>query len=161
MRFEFDAVKSAANKAKHGIDFVEAQALWSDLDRLEIPALSTNEPRHQVIGQITQTTWSATVTYRHEETIRLISVRRARANEKRQGTLEPKTVSAEEFDVLHDAGVDLAPDPWTSHGPAVPRAKCNASTSTSPWTCFVRSIEKPGASASRARPSSSCGFRIR
>ena len=84
MRFEFDPEKSAANKVKHGIDFVEAQAIWTDPDRLEIPARSANEPRDQVIGQIAQTTWSATVTYRHEETIRLISVRRARANEKKQ-----------------------------------------------------------------------------
>jgi hypothetical protein len=30
-------VKSAANKAKHGIDFVEAQALWSDLSRAGRP----------------------------------------------------------------------------------------------------------------------------
>ena len=84
MRFEFDAAKSAANKVEHGIDFVEAQAIWNDTNRLEIPARSTNEPRYQVIGQIAQTTWSATVTYRHEKTIRLISVRRTRANEKRQ-----------------------------------------------------------------------------
>jgi uncharacterized protein len=84
MRFEFDLPKSAANKVKHGIDFVEAQAIWNDANRLEIPARSTNEPRYQVIGQIAQTTWSATVTYRHEETIRIISVRRARPNEKKQ-----------------------------------------------------------------------------
>ena len=84
MRFEFDPEKSAANKVKHGIDFVEAQAIWTDSDRLEIPARSTNEPRYQVIGQIAQSRWSATVTYRHEETIRLISVRRARANKKKQ-----------------------------------------------------------------------------
>jgi uncharacterized DUF497 family protein len=34
MRFGFDALKSVANKAKHGIDFVQAQALWSDPDRI-------------------------------------------------------------------------------------------------------------------------------
>jgi len=84
MRLEFDAVKSAANKAKHGIDFVEAQALWSDPDRLELPARPTNEPRFLLIGQITQALWTATVTYRHEETIRFISVRRARDSEKAQ-----------------------------------------------------------------------------
>lgn len=33
-RFEFDPAKSTANKAKHGIDFVEAQALWDDVNRL-------------------------------------------------------------------------------------------------------------------------------
>ena len=44
-RFEFDPAKSAANKIKDGIDFVEAQAIWGDADRLEIPARSTSEPR--------------------------------------------------------------------------------------------------------------------
>lgn len=82
MAFEFDPAKSAANKAKHGIDFVEAQALWLDLDRLEVPARPMNEPRFLVIGQIGQTMWTATVTYRHENTIRLISVRRARPDEE-------------------------------------------------------------------------------
>lgn len=81
MNFEFDPSKSAANKAKHGIDFVEAQAVWLDPDRLEVPARPMNEPRVLIIGQIAQTTWTATVTYRHENTIRLISVRRARRSE--------------------------------------------------------------------------------
>ena len=84
MRFEFDAAKSASNKAKHGIDFVEAQALWNDPDRVEGPGRSTNEPRFQILGRIGETIWTATVTYRHEETVRLISVRRARADEKVQ-----------------------------------------------------------------------------
>jgi uncharacterized DUF497 family protein len=84
MRFEFDAAKSAANRAKHGIDFVEAQALWLDPDRLELPARPTNEPRFLLVGQITQALWTVTVTYRHEETIRLIAVRRARDSEKAQ-----------------------------------------------------------------------------
>lgn len=84
MRFDFDPAKSAANKAKHGIDFVAAQALWLDVNRIELPARPMNEPRFLIIGQIAQTTWAATVTYRHEETIRIISVRRARENEKAQ-----------------------------------------------------------------------------
>ncbi|HUU33359.1 MAG TPA: BrnT family toxin [Vicinamibacterales bacterium] len=37
LSFEFDPLKSAANKAKHGIDFVEAQALWLDPDRIDTP----------------------------------------------------------------------------------------------------------------------------
>ncbi len=82
MRFAFDAAKSAANKVKHGIDFVEAQALWQDPDRIEGPGRSTNEPRFLIVGQIEETTWTATGTYRHEETIRIISVRRARDDEK-------------------------------------------------------------------------------
>jgi len=48
MRFEFDASKSAANKAKHGIDFVEAQLLWLEPDRIELPARPVDEPRFPV-----------------------------------------------------------------------------------------------------------------
>jgi uncharacterized protein len=81
MRFEFDPGKSAANKAKHGIDFVEAQEIWADIDRLEIPARSRDEPRHQVIGRIDKKTWSAFISYRYEK-IRIISVRRARPDEE-------------------------------------------------------------------------------
>ena len=82
MRFEFDAAKSASNKAKHGIDFVVAQALWNDPDRVEGPGRSTDEPRFQVVGQVGDAIWTATVTYRHEQTIRIISVRRARDSEE-------------------------------------------------------------------------------
>lgn len=82
MRFAFDPAKSAANKVKHGIDFVEAQALWNDPDRVEASGRSTDEPRFQIVGQISKTIWTATVTYRHEETIRIISVRHARTDEK-------------------------------------------------------------------------------
>jgi uncharacterized protein len=81
MPFEFDSAKSAANKVKHGIDFVEAQALWADPDRLEIPARTADEPRFQLLGRIGDTTWSAFITYRHEAT-RIISVRRARTEEE-------------------------------------------------------------------------------
>ena len=41
-----------------------------------------NEPRFLIVGQIKQAVWTATVTYRHEEAIRIISVRRARNDEK-------------------------------------------------------------------------------
>ena len=81
MPFEFDSEKSAANKAKHGIDFIEAQEIWTDSDRLEIPARSVDEPRHQVIGRIGEKTWSAFITYRNDK-IRIISVRRARTDEE-------------------------------------------------------------------------------
>ena len=59
--------KSAANKAKHGIDFAQAQEMWTDADRLEIPARSLDEPRFQVIGRIGEKTWSAFITYRNEK----------------------------------------------------------------------------------------------
>ena len=43
MDFEFDKRKSQINKKKHGIDFIEAQALWDDPDRIEIPAKTIDE----------------------------------------------------------------------------------------------------------------------
>ena len=78
--FEFDETKSQSNKAKHGIDFVEAQIIWLDPDLIEIPAITTDEPRFLVIGKILGKHWSAIITYR-DENIRLISVRRSRIEE--------------------------------------------------------------------------------
>ena len=78
--FEFDAAKSESNRTKHGIDFLEAQALWNDPMLLEIPAKTDDEPRYLVIGLIQDKHWSAVVTYRADN-IRLISVRRARTEE--------------------------------------------------------------------------------
>lgn len=80
MEFEFDEKKSEANKAKHGIDFVKAQAVWLDEMRVEIPAHTEDEPRSVVIGMIAGRHWSAVITQRGER-IRLISVRRSRAEE--------------------------------------------------------------------------------
>jgi len=80
VRFEFDEAKSQSNKVKHGIDFVQAQALWLDDMLVEIPARTEDEPRSVVIGVIAGRHWSAVVTYR-EDAIRLISVRRSRDEE--------------------------------------------------------------------------------
>lgn len=60
IEFEFDPGKSQRNRDKHGIDFVQAQALWNDPDLLQIP--------------------SAVITYRNDK-VRLISVRRSRVEE--------------------------------------------------------------------------------
>jgi uncharacterized DUF497 family protein len=80
MNFEFDPEKSDSNSIKHGIDFVEAQGLWSDADLLEIPAKTTDEPRFLVIGKIGEKHWTGIITYRSDN-IRIISVRRARNEE--------------------------------------------------------------------------------
>ncbi len=80
MEFEFDENKSRANKAKHGIDFVEAQALWLDGMLVEIPARTEDEPRFLVVGAAGGQHWSAVITYR-DERIRIISVRRSRPEE--------------------------------------------------------------------------------
>ena len=80
MEFEYDDKKSARNLAKHGIDFHDAQQLWNDLELLEIPARTEDEPRWLLIGRIADKHWSAVIAYRNGRT-RLISVRRSRNEE--------------------------------------------------------------------------------
>ena len=80
MEFEFDSRKSKINKKKHGIDFIDAQMLWDDPDRIEIPAKTSDEPRFLVIGKIADQCWSGIITHRDEK-IRIISVRRFRKEE--------------------------------------------------------------------------------
>jgi uncharacterized protein len=80
MEFEFDDRKSQSNQEKHGIDFVEAQKLWADSNRIEIPARTEVEPRFLMIAVIAQKHWSAVITYRNTK-IRIISVRRSRPEE--------------------------------------------------------------------------------
>ena len=80
MPFEFDIHKSQSNKIKHGIDFEEAQALWSDSNAIIAPAMVEPEARWIVIGQIDDKYWTAVVTFRHGN-YRIISCRRARNRE--------------------------------------------------------------------------------
>ena len=80
MDFEFDPDQSATNLKKHGIDFLEAQALWEDADRLLVPARTQGEARYMLVGKMGQKHWSAIFTYRGEA-VRIISVRRARKEE--------------------------------------------------------------------------------
>ncbi len=81
--FEFDPDKSAANATKHGIDFVDAQALWQDEERIVIGSTQRHfgEDRQLVIGRIGDRLWTAIVTERGTAT-RIISVRRAREYEE-------------------------------------------------------------------------------
>ena len=78
--FEFDESKSLANLSKHGINFIDAQLLWTDPELLEIPAKTEDEPRYVAVGLINGKHWSAVITYRGAN-IRLISVRRSRIEE--------------------------------------------------------------------------------
>lgn len=82
MEFEFDSAKSEINKAKHGLDFEEAQSLWNDPDSIGFPAKSDDEDRFALIAMFKQKLWVAFYTPR-ENRIRIISVRRARTNERK------------------------------------------------------------------------------
>ena len=81
MLFEFDKKKSIVNRSKHGIDFIEAQRIWNDPERVEIPARNMDEALYMVIGRIRKEIWTAIYTVRNKN-IRIISVRKARDNEK-------------------------------------------------------------------------------
>jgi hypothetical protein len=78
--FEFDPTKSESNQQKHGIDFVDAQAIWQDSDFIELMAKSDYELRVLVIGKVGDKHWSAITTHRKDK-IRIISVRRSRDSE--------------------------------------------------------------------------------
>lgn len=80
MQFEFDPRKSELNKLKHGINFAEAQQLWEDPNRLLIPARTSDEPRFLLMAKVFDKHWSAVFTIRGEA-VRIISVRRSRAEE--------------------------------------------------------------------------------
>ncbi len=82
MNFEYDSHKSALNLQKHGIDFESAKVLWDDERLLEIRLQSEPEERYICIGKIASKCWSAIITYR-SNTIRIISVRRSRKEEKK------------------------------------------------------------------------------
>lgn len=81
MEFEFDDRKSRVNKKKHGIGFIEAQALWDDSELLEIPLKCDDESRLLHVGRIDGKHWSAIITYRQKR-VRIISVRRSRDEER-------------------------------------------------------------------------------
>lgn len=81
MEFEYDPEKSESNKAKHGIDFEEAQRLWADMNSILLNTALTDEERFLVVGTIDKTLWTAVITFRNG-TVRIISVRRSRKDEK-------------------------------------------------------------------------------
>ncbi len=80
MLFEWDEKKSASNKVKHGISFEDAKGLWADPFRVEIRVSYPDEDRFILIGRMDKKIWTAVFTFR-DESIRIISVRRARKRE--------------------------------------------------------------------------------
>ena len=89
-----------------GSIFVEAQEIWTDPDRLEIPARSLDEPRFQVIGRLARKRGrrlSLTAMRKHAS-----SRSAARAQTKKPGTSQTKAISAVRLDAMHDAGEDLS-----------------------------------------------------
>jgi len=79
MQFEFDRLKSEANKRKHGVSLEEATQIWQEA-YLEIPAKTVDEPRLMSIGRIRGKLFACIYAIR-SESIRLICCRRAREKE--------------------------------------------------------------------------------
>ncbi len=81
--FEFNPGKRPVNAIKHGIDIVQAQALWDDECGITIPSARRHygEDRALRIASLDDRIWTAIVTDRGE-CIRIISVRRARNYEE-------------------------------------------------------------------------------
>ena len=80
MKFEWNEVKNRINQDKHGIDFETARNLWLDQDQIEIYAPYPIEDRRIIIAKYRNKLWTAIYTMR-DDTIRIISVRRARKRE--------------------------------------------------------------------------------
>jgi len=79
MRFEWDADKAAANLAKHGVSFEEAQEVFDDDDALISYDVfhSQSEERFFIIGLSSQQLLYVVYAEREDDVIRLISARRA------------------------------------------------------------------------------------
>jgi uncharacterized protein len=80
--FEFDPHKSASNKLKHGIDFMEAQELWQ-VRTVVVRSDRSGEVRYARIAMHRDgTLWTAIYTHR-ETNIRIISVRKASRSDRK------------------------------------------------------------------------------
>lgn len=86
MQFEWDDEKEKINIVKHGIDFTTAARVFKDRNRLELydEAHSDTEDRYITIGIIDGIAYLVMVVYtEREESIRLISARKATKQERR------------------------------------------------------------------------------
>ncbi len=86
MRYEYDQEKDRKNKEKHGIAFWQAAEVFEDPQRIEAydqDHSTLEEERWQTIGQTKESNILFVVfTEKTEETIRIISARRATEREK-------------------------------------------------------------------------------
>jgi uncharacterized DUF497 family protein len=83
MEFEFDENKRLANIEGHGIDFIDADILFGN-PHLEAPAKTVDgEQRWLAVGMIDDVYVTAVFT-RRGSVIRIISMRRARNDERKR-----------------------------------------------------------------------------
>ena len=84
MEFEFDPAKDEANLAKHGLALGFAPAVFAADDHVILASFRTSDgqERYKAIGLVDAKLFTAIHTWRGE-VVRLISVRRSNANERR------------------------------------------------------------------------------
>ena len=84
--FKWDSKKAQSNKKKHAITFEEASTIFGDPLSITIPdpAHSINEGRFTNIGTSFNGKLIVVVHADYDDTIRIISDRKATRNEKRQ-----------------------------------------------------------------------------
>ena len=80
VKFEWDETKNQSNLEKHELLLSDAKAMWEG-PVLELESNQPGEARNLAIGKIGGKFWTVIFTMRGE-TIRIISARRSRDNEK-------------------------------------------------------------------------------
>ena len=80
MDFEWDVAKRRANLAKHGVDFLEVEAMFQSGLLVE-PSPYTGEQRFRALGVLRGRVFAVIYTMRGD-VCRIISVRRARHEER-------------------------------------------------------------------------------
>jgi len=83
MKYEWDEAKNTLNIEKHGIDFNDAHELFGG-NRLIFPDARKDygEDRFITVGLISDRLMVAVYTQRQEESVRIISIRKANNREK-------------------------------------------------------------------------------
>lgn len=82
--FEWDEDKNIRNQQKHGVAFEEAVGLFSGRNRYSRPYIhKTGETRQYVVGFLQEIEFTVVFTHRNNR-IRIISVRRARKEERNE-----------------------------------------------------------------------------
>jgi len=86
MKLEWDAGKAARNLKKHGVSFEDAELVFYDACRIEAfdGREDYGEDRWVTIGLAYSVVLYVVYTVRHEDTIRIISARKANADERKQ-----------------------------------------------------------------------------
>jgi uncharacterized DUF497 family protein len=84
MHYEWDPDKAAANRLKHGITFADAVAVFADDFARTITDAAADEERFLTLGSDAFGRLLVVVyTWRGQDTIRIISARRATPHERR------------------------------------------------------------------------------